>query len=65
MPLYDFRCEKCQHAFEANVSLKDKEAGVKPSCPNCESKEVSQIFRPLGFIRRQSSGGGGCSSGFG
>jgi putative FmdB family regulatory protein len=64
MPLYDYRCDKCGRDFEANVSLKDKEAGVKPHCPSCESQEVIQVFRPLGYVRRQSSSGS-CSSGFG
>ena len=37
MPLFDYVCEECDHAFEALVS-EDR----KPSCPNCQSGRLAR-----------------------
>ena len=37
MPLFDFICRKCQHAFEALVR-----PGHTPACPQCGTIELDQ-----------------------
>lgn len=62
MPLYDYRCNKCEERFEARLSLKEKEVGVKPLCPKCTSKQVEQVFSAFGYVTKTSFGGS-CDSG--
>jgi putative FmdB family regulatory protein len=38
MPLYDYACQKCEHAFEALV-FNDAEA---VECPQCHSNKVQR-----------------------
>jgi putative FmdB family regulatory protein len=44
MPVYDFQCNHCQTVFEVRASIKEKEAGLEPECPNCESQDVHQLL---------------------
>ena len=41
MPLYDFRCEACETAFEAAAS-----PGDTAPCPKCGAPETRRIFSP-------------------
>jgi putative FmdB family regulatory protein len=46
MPIYEFICGKCSHAYEALVPR----PGAKADCPECGSKRVKQqISAPGGF----------------
>ncbi len=42
MPTYEYRCEKCDKAFERTESFTEHEA-AKPSCPKCRSKKVVTV----------------------
>lgn len=44
MPLYDYQCEQCQAIFEVRATIKEKEAGLEPECPNCHGKQTRQII---------------------
>lgn len=61
MPNYDFDCKQCNHQFEARLSLTQKEAGVKPNCPQCQSENTVQAFRTMMF--NKSTGKEPCASG--
>ncbi len=41
MPLYEYRCEKCEHTFEDLVPLEDRDNGS--ACPKCSSKQVRRL----------------------
>ena len=41
MPLYDFACTACDHAFEARA-----EPGAGAPCPECGS-DSRRLFRPI------------------
>lgn len=38
MPLFDFRCRACGHAFETLVR-----AGTEPACPNCAARDLERL----------------------
>ncbi|MEJ5166399.1 MAG: zinc ribbon domain-containing protein [Thermoanaerobaculia bacterium] len=38
MPIYEYKCLKCEQEFEIFTFLKDE----KPLCPNCGSEEVKK-----------------------
>ena len=44
MPLYDYQCQDCQAVFEVRASFKEKEEGLKPECPQCQSKQTRQLL---------------------
>lgn len=44
MPMYDFQCQHCGHAFEALV----RSSSPLPPCPACASTEVGrQVSAPV------------------
>jgi putative FmdB family regulatory protein len=46
MPLYDYRCRKCGHAFWIIASLSEHDAheGAKRVCPRCGSPKVERVI---------------------
>ena len=44
MPLYDYQCQDCQAVFEVRATFKEKEEGLKPECPQCQSKQTRQLL---------------------
>jgi putative FmdB family regulatory protein len=46
MPTYEYRCEKCGERFERTESLSEH-GSVRPRCPKCGSKSVSQVLSPF------------------
>ncbi len=58
MPVYDFRCQQCDHKFTVMVSINEKD---QVKCPKCESEKVQQLF--TGFFTKKSSCGHNHSAG--
>ena len=53
MPIYEYRCDKCQCDFEY---LQLTERDTDPSCPSCCGREVRRLMssgsvRPQGIAR--------------
>jgi len=44
MPIYDFQCKQCNEVFEVRATIHQKEAGLTPECPNCDSLDVRQLI---------------------
>ncbi len=44
MPLYEYRCEKCENRFETLVLNSDHDI----SCPKCESTNLEKLFSSFG-----------------
>jgi len=42
MPIYDYNCQACGHAFEALVR-----SGSTPICPQCGSTELQKCISPI------------------
>ncbi len=45
MPIYEFKCSKCEHTFEVMGSYAEREQ--PHSCPQCGSTEVKQAIEQL------------------
>ena len=60
MPIYSYKCNKCNQEFEIKATLAEKEktSPDKFKCPNCGSTEITQIMKACNFVK----GGGGKSS---
>jgi len=50
MPVYEYKCEKCNKVFEILASIREKEKGLKAVCPKCKGKRVYQIFRKINIV---------------
>jgi len=67
MPVYDFKCSKCDISFEKDLKMGFKDM---PKCPKCESsKDVTKlisapsgiIFKGSGFYKTDSRAEEKCS----
>lgn len=45
MPLYSYKCDKCEHLFDAIHGYNDP----KPKCPECEAEEVTKQVSSASF----------------
>jgi len=60
MPLYEYVCTRCQHAFEALVY-----GSERARCPRCESAELEKQFSAFaarGETQPERSAPGACGS---
>ncbi len=53
MPIYEFKCSKCQAYFEILIMNKDDEVELK--CPECKSEEFERIISVTNFAMGESS----------
>lgn len=44
MPMYAFTCQECGLEFSIRATVKQKEAGLFPECPQCRSRAVRQVI---------------------
>jgi putative FmdB family regulatory protein len=44
MPIYEYRCDKCEQRFEEFLSSSTKPA---PPCPQCGSKKVTRLMSTI------------------
>lgn len=62
MPMYEYECAACEHAFEEFARSMDEKSA--PQCPHCKSRKVRRKMSV--FAARQGgsppppAGGGGC-----
>ena len=56
MPIYEYKCENCEHCFEKLVFAGDDKKVV---CPSCGQKNVERLMSCASFIG--NSGTGLCS----
>ncbi|WP_084170881.1 FmdB family zinc ribbon protein [Desulfofalx alkaliphila] len=63
MPIYEFRCQSCQHKFERLCQL--GETGENLTCPKCQAnkpKRVMSSFRSDSADSLRGSRGDSCTS---
>jgi putative FmdB family regulatory protein len=51
MPIYEYRCENCNHNFECLVF-----GSEKPVCTSCSSKKVVKLMSACGFVSKTAGG---------
>lgn len=56
MPFYDYPCQDYQAVFEVRATFKEKEEGIKPQCPQCQSKQTRQLLTTGLFLRKTDEG---------
>jgi putative FmdB family regulatory protein len=49
MPLYEYKCEKCEHTFSDVLKIADRNQPKEAPCPNC--KETGGIDQVIGSPR--------------
>ena len=54
MPIYEFKCLKCEEFIELLVMNKDEEIELK--CPKCESKELERVLSSTSYSMADGSG---------
>lgn len=47
MPIFEYRCEKCDHTFEKLVFSGDTET---VRCPECGSEQVKKLISAFSFM---------------
>ncbi|MDS4022786.1 MAG: zinc ribbon domain-containing protein [Candidatus Competibacter sp.] len=52
MPIYEYRCQSCDHELEVLQKLSDPELN---DCPSCGKPELKKLISPVGF-RLKGSG---------
>ncbi|MCG6908572.1 MAG: zinc ribbon domain-containing protein [Deltaproteobacteria bacterium] len=58
MPIYEYRCENCQHEFEKLMFQGDEE---RIRCPECGETKTTRVLSATSFM--SGSGLGACVSG--
>ena len=53
MPTYEYRCESCNHKFEAFQSMSAKPVSV---CPKCKKRKVKKLISKGGGLIFKGSG---------
>ena len=61
MPIYEFKCTKCEEFFEVIVMGSDKDDGV--NCPKCKSPEFERVVSKTNFAMGTSASSGGHAKG--
>ena len=51
MPVYVFRCAKCDVQFEKSMTVAEREK-AKPACPECKGRKVVPVLS--GFFAKTS-----------
>lgn len=65
MPIYEYVCEGCSHAFEKRVAS----SSSRVLCPQCRSPKVARQFSTFafkgdrGFVGSRGSSCGSCTGG--
>lgn len=49
MPVYEFKCGKCEKKFSVPRYYSGKEGDI-PVCPHCGAKESRRIYNDVGVI---------------
>jgi putative FmdB family regulatory protein len=61
MPIFEFKCSKCEEFFEVIVMGSDDEKIMK--CPKCESDEFERVVSKTNFNMGSSTGSASQSAG--
>jgi putative FmdB family regulatory protein len=54
MPIYEFRCNDCNHKFEIFLSYQEYES-AQVNCPACGGSNPTRIIRPVRITRAEGA----------
>ena len=60
MPIYEFRCLKCQNVFELLVLNDAEDAEMR--CPNCSSEDFQRVMSAASYTMGGGTGAGSGAS---
>ena len=63
MPLYEYRCEACDHRFEVLQRVGDDAEGV--TCPRCDEPHVARQLSTFAARGGSAGGAAGAAAGCG
>ena len=49
MPTYDYYCGSCEHTFEEQLLIKDRNKPTKKPCPKCGKKDIRKLVGAPGI----------------
>ncbi len=55
MPIYEFRCAKCEHVQEVIVSSSDSE-NVEMKCNSCDGEVLERVLSTVSYAMGRSKG---------
>lgn len=59
MPIFEFKCSKCEEFFEVLVMNKDEDREIR--CPKCKSHEFERVVSTTNYAMGNSSSAQGAS----
>ncbi|MCG8637318.1 MAG: zinc ribbon domain-containing protein [Desulfobacterales bacterium] len=57
MPIFEFKCTKCEEFFEVIVMGSDDDKEL--NCPKCKSEEFQRVVSKTNYTMGDSASGGG------
>ena len=57
MPIYEYRCDTCEHAFEMIRSVSESDQGL--NCPICKGPKVSRLMSVFSSSQGQNTSSSG------
>jgi len=60
MPIYEFKCLKCNDFFEMLVMNNDED--VEIACPKCKSDEFERVLSSAGYVMGSGKSAGSVQS---
>ncbi len=43
MPIYEYKCEKCEHVFDEVLSVSNRDKPISEPCPECGEEAVQKL----------------------
>ncbi len=57
MPIYEYRCESCDHQLEAIQKMSDKPLS---QCPECQAPQLRKLMSATGGFKHKEKNAAGC-----
>ena len=49
MPMYDFKCNECEHEFEHSCKIAERAIVEQADCPKCDTPNLKQQLTKVNF----------------
>lgn len=51
MPIFDYKCNKCNHEFDKLLSISSRELPLSEPCPSCNEITVVRVINGVGLVQ--------------